>query len=50
MLLQTPKVNLEIAKNGFSLLVLLYNLLPIDIRESADDFENRLNSFSLFLI
>ena len=44
--LQTPKVNLEIAKNGFFFMgAKLYNLLPIDISESADDFEDKLNSF-----
>ena len=28
----------------------LYSLLPIDIRESADDFESKINSFSVDFI
>ena len=45
-LLQIPKVKLEIAKNGFFFMgAKLYNLLPIVIRESSDDFENNVNSF-----
>ena len=46
ILLQIPKVKLEFAKNGlFFMGARLYNLLPKDIRESADDFENKVNSF-----
>ena len=46
ILLQIPKVKLEIAKNGFFFMgAKLYNLLPIDIRESTYDFENKVNSF-----
>ena len=50
ILLQILKVELEFAKNGF-MGARLYNLLPKDIRGSADDFENKVNSFlSKFLI
>ena len=46
ILLQIPKVKLEFAKNGFFFMGAgLYNLLPKDIRENADDFENKVNSF-----
>ena len=46
ILLQIPKVKLEIAKNGFFFMgARLYNSLPKDIRESADDFENKVNSY-----
>ena len=45
ILLQIPKVKLGIAKNGFFFMGAMFcNLFPIDISESADDFENRLNS------
>ena len=48
--LQIPKVNLEIAKNGFFFMgAELYNLLPIDIRKSASDFENKLDYFSHYI-
>ena len=46
ILIQIPKVKLEFAKNGcFFMGARLYNSLPKDIRESADDFENKVNSF-----
>ena len=46
ILLQIHKVKLEFARNGFFFMgARLYNLLPKDIRESADDFENKVNSF-----
>ena len=46
ILLQIPKVKLEFAKNGFFFTgARLYNSLPKDIRESADDFENKVNSY-----
>ena len=46
ILTQIPKVKLEFAKNGFFFMgARLYNSLPKDIRESADDFENKVNSF-----
>ena len=46
ILLQIPRVKLEFAKDGFFFMgARLYNSLPKDIRESADDFENKLNSF-----
>ena len=46
ILIQIPKVKLEFAKNGFFFMgARLYNSLPKDIRESADDFENKVNSF-----
>ena len=46
ILLQIPKVKLEFAKNGFFFMgARLYTSLPKDIRESADDFENKVNSF-----
>ena len=45
ILLQIPIVKLEFAKNGFFFTsARLYNSLPKDIRESADDFENKVNS------
>ena len=46
ILLHIPKVKLEFAKNGFFFMgARLYNSLPKDIRESADDFENKVNSY-----
>ena len=46
ILLHIPKVKLEFAKNGFfSMGARLYNSPPKDIRESADDFENKVNSY-----
>ena len=46
ILLQIPKVKLEIAKNGFFFMgAKLYNSLPIDIREITYGFENKVNSF-----
>lgn len=46
ILLQIPKVKLGIAKNGFFYMgAKLYNLLLINIKESADEFENRFSSF-----
>ena len=49
--LQIPKINLEIAKNSFFFIgAKLYNLLPIDIKESIDDFESKLNPFFIISI
>ena len=46
ILLQIPKVKIDFAKNGFFFMVArLYNSLPKDIRESANDFENKVNSY-----
>ena len=46
ILLQIPKVKLEFAKNGFFFMgARLYNSHPEGIRESADDFENKVNSY-----
>ena len=46
ILLQIPKVKVEFAKNGFFVMgARLCNSLPKDIRESVDDFENKVNSF-----
>ena len=46
ILIQIPKVKLEFAKNDFFFMgARLYNSLPKDIRESADNFENKVNSF-----
>ena len=39
-------MKLEFAENGFFFMgARLFNSLPKDIRESADDFENKVNSF-----
>ena len=41
-----PKVKLDFAKNGFFFMgARLYNSLPKDIRESSNDFENKVNSY-----
>ena len=46
ILLRIPKVKLEFAKNGFFFMgARLYNSLPKAIRESGDDFENKVNIF-----
>ena len=46
VLLQIPKVKLNFAKNGFLFVgARLYNSLPKDIREIANDFENKVNSY-----
>ena len=51
ILLQILKVKLEIAKNGFFFMgAKLFDLLPIDIRESTYDFEYKMNSFFIKFI
>ena len=46
ILLQIPKVKLDFTKNGLVFMgARLYNSLPKDIRESANDFENKVNSY-----
>ena len=44
ILLQIPTVKLDFAKNDFFFMgARLYSSLPKDIRESADDLENKVN-------
>ena len=46
IILQIPKVNLDFAKNSFFFMgARLYNSLPKDVSESANDFENKVNSY-----
>ena len=46
IILQIPKAKLDFAKNVlFFMESRLHNSLPKDIRESANDFENKVNSY-----
>ena len=47
ILLRIPKVKLQFTKNGFFFMgARLSTVLPIDIRESADDFKNKIHFLS----
>ena len=46
ILLQIPNIKLDFAKNGFFFMgARLYSSLPEHIKESASDFENKVNSY-----
>ena len=46
ILLQIPNIKLDFAKNGYFFMgARIYSSLPKDIRESANDLENEINSY-----